>query len=297
MIEAVQLWDEPNNRSHWNAELDPDFTRFAELIRSGANALRETAPHVLPILGGVSPIDGTFLRRMGDLGVLDLVHAVAVHGYPLDWNLWKLDEWPAKIAEAQTATGKPVWVTGCGASSFGAEQTQAIALQRTVELLTGRAERIYWNSLLDVPPSWPADTDRKESEGSAYYRHFYLGAIRPDNAPKPAAKMLELYTPSVGIAQWFRVYDPRLGCAASWLQQLGVTRVRTGIRWPDWEAHGPAWFDRLFAALAPFDVTLTLCFTPPGKGVDESEASPVQNPQDFARFVSEIARRYAAPTG
>jgi hypothetical protein len=108
---------------------------------------------------------------------------------------------------------------------------------------------------------------------------------------------LELYTPQVGIAQWFRVRDPRLECVQAWLKQLGVVRVRTGIRWPDWEAHGPEWFDRLFAALSPFEVTLTLCFTPEGKGVGAGEASPVQNPSDFARFVSDVARRYAVPKG
>ena len=27
------------------------------------------------------------------------VDAVAVHGFPLDWNHWQIDEWPAKLAE------------------------------------------------------------------------------------------------------------------------------------------------------------------------------------------------------
>ena len=26
MIEAVMLWNEPNNKSHWDFELDPDWT-------------------------------------------------------------------------------------------------------------------------------------------------------------------------------------------------------------------------------------------------------------------------------
>ena len=39
---------------------------------------------------------------------------VAVHGFPLDWNLWMIDEWPAKIAEIQAVTDKPVWVTEVG---------------------------------------------------------------------------------------------------------------------------------------------------------------------------------------
>ena len=41
-------------------------------------------------------------------GVLDAVDAVAVHGFPLDWNLWQLKEWPAKIKEIQAVTSLPV---------------------------------------------------------------------------------------------------------------------------------------------------------------------------------------------
>jgi hypothetical protein len=29
MIEAVKFWNEPNNKSHWDLELDPGWSRFA----------------------------------------------------------------------------------------------------------------------------------------------------------------------------------------------------------------------------------------------------------------------------
>jgi hypothetical protein len=29
MIEAVKFWNEPNNKSHWDPELDPGWSRFA----------------------------------------------------------------------------------------------------------------------------------------------------------------------------------------------------------------------------------------------------------------------------
>ena len=45
----------------------------------------------------------------------------AVHGFPLDWNHWKLHDWPAKIAEIRAATNLPVWVSEVGVSTFGAE--------------------------------------------------------------------------------------------------------------------------------------------------------------------------------
>ena len=33
MVEAIVLWNEPNNLSHWNFKLDPEWRRFAEMIK------------------------------------------------------------------------------------------------------------------------------------------------------------------------------------------------------------------------------------------------------------------------
>ena len=37
MIEAAMIWNEPNNKSHWSFELDPDWSRFAVLVRGRLN--------------------------------------------------------------------------------------------------------------------------------------------------------------------------------------------------------------------------------------------------------------------
>jgi beta-xylosidase len=55
-------------------------------------------------------------------------------------------------------------------------------------LLRGKAPRIHWYSLLDLPKAWPATTRHREAEGSSYYRHFYMGLIREDGTAKPAAR-------------------------------------------------------------------------------------------------------------
>jgi beta-xylosidase len=31
MIEAVMIWNEPNNKSHWDPDLDPEWRRFSEM--------------------------------------------------------------------------------------------------------------------------------------------------------------------------------------------------------------------------------------------------------------------------
>ena len=69
-----------------------------------------------------------------------------------------LDEWPAKLAEIRAVCALPLWVSEVGVSSFGAEEVQAWGLKRTAELLIGRAERIHWYSLYDLPNTWEATT-------------------------------------------------------------------------------------------------------------------------------------------
>src|SRR5580658_1003699 len=82
------------------------------------------------------------------LSVYD-VAALREH-FPRDWNLWGIDEWPAKLAEIAAMTALPIWVSECGASSFGAEEVQEFGLEPTAELLIGRAPRIHWYNLYDL---------------------------------------------------------------------------------------------------------------------------------------------------
>src|SRR3712207_3545851 len=99
MIEAAMIWNEPNNLSHWDFELDRGWSIFAAMAKLAGQAIRAEAPRLVRVLGGISPIDPAFVVNMRDQGVLEHVDAVAVHGFPLDWNHWKLDEWPAKLSE------------------------------------------------------------------------------------------------------------------------------------------------------------------------------------------------------
>ena len=203
MIEAAMIWNEPNNKSHWDPNVDPEWALFADHVIRAGESIRSVNPVVTRVLGGMSPIDPHWLRRMEDYGALDAVDAVAVHGFPLDWNLWQIREWPEKLEEIRAVTDLPVWVSEVGVSSFGAEEVQAWGVDRTAELLVGRAPRIHWYSLYDLPRAWPATTRHREAEGSSYYRHFYMGLIKEDGAPKLALRHFADYTPEMGICQWF----------------------------------------------------------------------------------------------
>jgi beta-xylosidase len=245
-------------------------------------------------MGGISPIDPGFIDRMGSFGALEHMDAVAVHGFPLDWNLWQIGEWPQKIEEIREVTSLPIWVSEVGVSSFGAEEMQVWGLHRTAELLIERAPRIHWYSLYDLPRAWGATTRHKEAEGSSYYRHFYMGLLREDGSPKPALEEFSRYTPEMGLVQWFHFEDPRLDDAVAHMKRLGVTYLRTGLSWADsFRPNALDWFDRQMAALADFDVTVTFCFTPEHMGLAPHHTSPPKDPAEFARFCGEMIRRYA----
>lgn len=220
MIKAAMIWNEPNNKSHWDPEIDPDWSRFAEMAILAADAIALANPDLIKVLGGISPIDPAFMDRMKNCGVLDHLDAVAVHGFPLDWNLWQIDEWPRRIAEIAGVTDLPVWVSEVGVSSFGAEYVQLWGLNRTVELLKGKVPQFQWYSLFDLPRSWEATTRHKEAEGSSYYRHYYMGLLREDGTPKPALDAFARHAPELGLVQWFHFEDPRLDEAVAWMKRL-----------------------------------------------------------------------------
>ncbi|MDB5954410.1 glycosyl hydrolase [Ramlibacter sp.] len=294
MIEAVKFWNEPNNKSHWDPELDPGWTRYAEMVKLASAAVRAESPKLTKVLGGISPIDPAFIETLARQGVLDSVDAVAVHGFPLDWNHWQINQWPERIAEIEAVTHLPVWVTEVGVSTFGAEEVQEFGLKRTAELLSGRVPRIHWYSLYDLPRAWPATTRHREAEGSSYYRHFHMGLLQEDGTPKLAARHFAEYTPEFGICQWFHYEDHRLEDAVRWLKKLGVKRLRTGLSWADsFRPDADAWFDRQMAALDDFDVTVTFCFTPEHRGLQPHHTSAPQVPQEFAEFCGRMVRRYA----
>jgi beta-xylosidase len=293
VVEAVMLWNEPNNLSHWDFELDPGWERYASLVKTASAAIAAERPGLRRVLGGMSPIDPCFLSTLGAHGALDAVDVVAIHGFPLDWNHWQIHEWPDKLAEIQAATPKPVWISEVGVSTFGAEEIQQFGLKRTAELLRGRVERIHWYSLYDLPRAWPAATRHREAEGSAYYRHFYMGLLREDGTPKLAVTEFETQTPALGLCQWFHFEDPRLDDAVGWMRRLGVTYLRTGLSWADSRRpDAQRWFDRQMRALDEFSVTVTFCFTPEAEGLRPHHSSPPQRVEAYAEFCAAQVRRY-----
>jgi beta-xylosidase len=294
MIEAVMFWNEPNNKSHWDFDADPEWRIFSRMVRHASEAVKAENPQLLRVLGGISPVDPAFIQNIQRQGALDYLDVIAIHGFPLDWNHWQINEWPQKLKEIEQVVNKPVWVSEVGISTFGAEEVQEFGLRRTAELLINKAPRIHWYSLYDLPRSWPATTRHREAEGSAYYRHFYMGLLKEDGTPKRAFQHFSEFTPDLGICQWFHFQDHRLEDAVRWLKQLGVKHLRTGLSWADsYRENAFDWFDRMMAAFEDFNLTITFCFTPEHCGIHPHHTSPPQRIEEYADFCVDMVRRYA----
>lgn len=295
MVEAVMLWNEPNNLSHWDRTLDPDWSIFARMAALAAEEVRDASPATRLVLGGISPIDPPFLRLLREHGLLDKLDVIALHGFPFDWNLWHPEEWPDMISSIRAEFGMPVWVTEAGVSSWASEGNMAWGLRRLAPMLKAAAERVHWYTLIDLSPDREATTRHGAAEGSAYWRHFHFGLLRADGSPKPA---IEAFDPELGVCQWIHFEDhDRLRHTVAWLRRLGVRHVRTGLSWAEWHLPGGTrWFDRIVRALEPFHTTLTLCFTPPSAGIRPHHTSPPRDIAEFARFARWVARRYLGTT-
>jgi hypothetical protein len=292
LITSIKIWNEPNNLSHWDFLIDPGWVVFSDLVKRSTSAIREVRPDLPLVLGGMSPIDSSFLRRLEEQGALEGIDVLAVHGFPYDWNLWPAAEWPARIAHLRKEFGRDVWVTETGVSSFASEAVGAWGLRQSQRLLRG--EKVFWYTLLDLDPQREATTRHKQAEGSSYWRHFHFGLLRHDGTPK---KAVYDFSPEFGVCQWFHYQDERtLELAVRWLERLDVREVRTGLSWA--ESHIPgaeAWFDTVMDALAPFDVCATLCFTPPSRGLRPDHTSPPVDISEFCYFAQQVVERYAAP--
>ena len=173
---------------------------------------------------------------------------------------------------------------------------QEFGLRRTAELLIGRAPRIHWYSLYDLPRAWPATTRHREAEGSSYYRHFYMGLLREDGTPKLALQALRRFTrPSSASASGSTSRTtgsttPSAGSASS-----GVRHLRTGLSWADsFRPDADAWFDRQMKALERVRRHRSPSASrPEHRGIQPHHTSPPQCLEEFADFCARMTKRYA----
>jgi hypothetical protein len=196
--------------------------RLRQLVNYSAAAIRGPRPDMPIVLGGMSPIDAASSTASAEHGALDAVDVLAVHGFPLDWNLWPLEEWPTASTVAPPRVRQ---------ARLGHRDRRLLLRQRGGRRLGSAAhrenlagERVYWYTLLDLDPRREATTRHKQAEGSSYWRHFHFGLLRHDGTPK---KALGSSRRSSGICQWFHYGDERRSSSPS-AGSSGSASARSG---------------------------------------------------------------------
>jgi CDP-paratose 2-epimerase len=208
-FDYVELWNEPNNLSDWDWRLDPGWSGFAEMVRLAARVAHDAGKQV--VLGGMCPIDPSWLVRMDELGVLADVDVVGVHGFPGTWD-FEWTDWRSSLRRAEEvlrARGRklPVWITESAYSTWRHdERGQIEALLRASE---APVERVYWSALQDLDPGIAHRDGFHVDE-----RHYHLGLVRADDTPKLAYRL------------WAAGGLDALRDAAEWLKPHRVRRSR-----------------------------------------------------------------------
>ncbi len=185
----LEIWNEPNNILDWDWRLDRDWFKFSEMLGAAAYWARQRGKRV--VLPASSPTDLHWLRLMGERGLLNVVDAVGVHGFPGTWEsqhagVWR--GWP-EVARAVRETIAPfnaeaeIWVTETGYSTW--RQDPAPQLAAFAAAAEAPVSRVYWYGLRDLAE------DVVVQEGPHFdERHYHFGVDHADGRPKLLGRLL-----------------------------------------------------------------------------------------------------------
>ena len=185
-FEYLELWNEPNNLSEWDWTLDPHWTAFGEMIGAAAYWARKRGKKT--VLGGMSPIDGHWLCRMFELGVMDHIDVVGIHGFPdifdYTWRGWQRNISMVREILDEKRSCCEIWVTEAGFSTWQHDEFKQTKV--FLDFLEAPAQRIYWYGADDLDPGLAA-VDRYHLDE----REYYFGFRKADGTSKLLYRLLE----------------------------------------------------------------------------------------------------------
>jgi CDP-paratose 2-epimerase len=187
-FEYIELWNEPNNKTEWDFTLDMGWRKFADMIIKAAHWARHRGKKT--VLGGMSPIDPSWLSLMGDLKVLDHIDVVGIHGFPdvFDFNF---EGWKDNILRVQKIlhnhnSQARIWITECGFSTWQHDELKQV--EEFTKLLNLPVDRIYWYSLFDLP------AEKETMDGfHSDEREYAFGILKSGGTPKLLHTLLKEY--------------------------------------------------------------------------------------------------------
>ncbi|MFT2008165.1 SDR family NAD(P)-dependent oxidoreductase [Pontibacter sp. 13R65] len=185
-FEWVELWNEPNNRTEYDFTMDYGWHKFAEMVGGAAYWAKQRGKKTA--LGGMSPIDPNWLDMMFELGVMEHIDAVGIHGFPDVFDqLW--DGWDDNIAAVREVMNRysskaELWITEAGFSTWQHDEYKQ--LQEFKKVLQTDVDRVYWYSMRDLDLSLPTVGGFHVDE-----REYYFGLKRTDGTPKLLFRLWE----------------------------------------------------------------------------------------------------------
>lgn len=197
-FDALELWNEPNNILKWDfEEADPHWRKFGEMILYAAHWAKHRGKQT--VLGGMVPVDHTWLELMESYGVLDHIDVVAIHGFP---EMWWHDApnwdwyahwsgWADKVAYIAAHAGRrPIWITETGLATWKMDEQRigrhALQVRMLERAVAAPAQRVYWYCVLDLPPH------REAIEGfHVDENEYHLGLVTATGELKPAYHRLK----------------------------------------------------------------------------------------------------------
>ncbi len=187
-FEWIELWNEPNNTSEYDFRLDPDWNIFNDFIGGAAEVVKKHDKKVL--LGGMSPIDPGWLHHMFDIGLMDNIDAVGIHGFPGTFdNHW--NGWEYVINQVQDVLNhykghQEIWITEAGYSTWRQDEQRQV--KEFVNLLGAPAERVYWYCLNDLHPQKSTVDGFHTDE-----REYHFGLVDSNGRQKLLYRLLKKY--------------------------------------------------------------------------------------------------------
>ncbi|MEZ4869153.1 MAG: hypothetical protein R3C14_47970 [Caldilineaceae bacterium] len=197
---ALELWNEPNNRYKWNfIKYDPMWAKFGEMV--GTAAYWAKVRGRTTVLGGMIPVDHTWLQLMASYGVLPYIDIVAIHAFPEMWwedapnwqwySAWR--GWQGQVESIAAYTeGRPIWVTETGLATWDMEQARVgrheLQIMMLEKAVAAPVERLYWYSAIDLAP------ERAAIEGfHVDENEYHMGLVTYAGEKKPAYHWLKRY--------------------------------------------------------------------------------------------------------
>jgi CDP-paratose 2-epimerase len=187
-IGAVELWNAPKHLAGWDWRIDPQWDAFAEMIGNAAHGMRRRGKRT--VLGGMCPLDLSWLRVMAERGALDEIDVVGLHGFPGTWEssstTWR--PWPDQVAGvtallAEYGLDAGIWITETGYSTWRYDELNQIdCLLATLE---APVARIYWYGYQDLHPAQPSQEGWHFDE-----RHYHFGLVTAGGQPKLLHRVL-----------------------------------------------------------------------------------------------------------